>query len=501
MLRALGRVPLLVLMGGGLSAAMWVPAAHALARDVHFEARVFFYYGILFMALFAALGIATARHRSSNVTRSHLVALFAALAGLPAVAAFPLVEIAATRPLNGWLEMVAAATTTGGSLFAPDRLSDSVHLWRALVAWLGGLMVWIAAAAILAPLRLGGFEIARDDEADRPNVLSSPNATPEQRLARAAVALAPVYAGLTATLALLLTFLGSAPTTATIQAMSTLATSGITGQTPFTESAAGLPGEVVVFAFLFFAVSRRTFASDLNRSRLIRLSEDREVRIALVLVGLVSLAFFARHGIGAFGVDTFSDPVSAASALWGAAFTTLSHLTTTGFVSGEWAAARAWSGYDSPTVLLLGLAMFGGGVATTAGGVKLLRIHALYAHGRREMNLLVHPHSVGGGPGAFRRVSARGIEAAWVFFMLFAVSIALATLGLAASGLSFEAAVTVAVAGLSTTGPLTETAFGPGMGLIDLSAPAKLIYAAAMVIGRLETLALIALFNPDFWRS
>ncbi|MEM7489907.1 MAG: potassium transporter TrkG [Pseudomonadota bacterium] len=501
----LTRVPLLVLLAGVLSASMYLPSVHALIRDDHFESRTFFYYGTIFLALTGAVALATARHRSRNITRSHLVALLLALTVLPLVAAAPLLEIVGdTRPVNGWLEMVAAVTTTGGSVFDPDRLSSTLHLWRALVAWQGGLLIWIAAAAILAPLRLGGFEVVQDDEADRPvSAMAIARQTlPERRILRAAGTLIPVYTALTVTLGLILAALGEAPTTAAIHAMSTMATSGITGPTPIQTAEAGIAGEAVIFAFLFFAVSRQTFAADLYRGRLVHLSEDRELRIAAIVVAGVTAILFARHWIGAFEIDMSTNVPAASAALWGAAFTVLSHLTTTGFVSSEWAVARAWSGLqtETPAVLLLGLAMFGGGVATTAGGVKLLRIFALYAHGRREMNLLVHPHSVAGGPGAARRIPARGIEAAWIFFMLFAVSIATVTLGLTAAGLDFEAGLVLAVAGLSTTGPLAAAAFGPGQDLTTITDAAKFVFAAAMVVGRLETLALIALFNPDFWR-
>ena len=101
MARLLARVPLLVLLAVILSASMYVPAIHALLRDAHAEARAFFYWGTMLLALFAAVAVAVSRHRSANITRSHLVALLATFLALPAVAALPLYEtLSATRPIN-----------------------------------------------------------------------------------------------------------------------------------------------------------------------------------------------------------------------------------------------------------------------------------------------------------------------------------------------------------------------------------------------------------------
>ncbi|WGH78678.1 potassium transporter TrkG [Jannaschia ovalis] len=499
----LARVPLLVLLAGILSASMYIPAVHALLRDAHAEARAFFYWGTMLLAIIAAVSVAISRHRSTNVTRSHLVALLATFVALPAVAALPLGEILpATRWINLYVEMVAALTTTGGSLYLPDRLSETAHLWRGLVAWQGGLMIWVAAVAILAPLRLGGFEVTHSADSVSERGLGIMRAAdPEVRLMRHAATLVPIYAGLTALLWALLVAAGEAPTPALIHAMSTLATSGISADGSLVAADAGRWGELAIFAFLFFAVSRQTFTADLHPEQVVRLTQDREMRIAVLIVVSVTLALFARHWIGAFGVDAITDIGAALRALWGSAFTVLSFLTTTGFQSADWAATRTWSGLETPAVLLVGLAMFGGGVATTAGGVKLLRIYALYAHGRREMNLLVHPHSIAGGRGAHRHIKSRGIEAAWIFFMLYALTVAAFTLGLTATGLDFGASVIMATAGLSTTGPLAQVAGIDAQGLNGLPDATKAVWAAAMVVGRLETLALIALFNPDFWRN
>ncbi len=59
--------------------------------------------------------------------------------------------------------------------------------------------------------------------------------------------------------------------------------------------------------------------------------------------------------------------------MWGSVFTVLSFLTTTGFSSSDWGAAQAWSGLETPGVLLMGLALIGGGVATTAGGCEVVK--------------------------------------------------------------------------------------------------------------------------------
>jgi len=88
-----------------------------------------------------------------------------------------------------------------------------------------------------------------------------------------------------------------------------------------------------------------------------------------------------------------------------------------------------------------------------------------------------------------------------VFFMLFAISLAFVTTVLGALGVGFEASLTMAVAALSTTGPLLEWAGDLPIRLQELGPAAKSVFAAAMVLGRLETLAIIALLTPDLWRG
>ncbi len=502
MLRRLTSLPFFVLLMGIGSVAMLVPSGHAFGRSDFLTSRVFLYGAITGSVLTLLIGIATRGYHPKSVPRSQLTALFAAFSLLPLLFAVPFYESLRTITfLDAWFEMVSSFTTTGATLFDnPNRLNPSLHLWRSLVGWLGGLLVWVMAVSILAPMNLGGFEVRTGQvggSASGQFTQISRIDDPSERLARFGFRLAPIYAGLTGLLWLALMLAGDEPLVALCHAMGVLSTSGISPVGGLQNGGAGFGGEIVVFAFMFFAVSRLTFGRGLLGDDRGRLWNDPEIQIALVFLALVSVILSLRHVWAAADHDL----VQGLAAFWGGLFTVLSFITTTGFESAHWLGASDWSGLDSPGLVLVGLALIGGGVATTAGGVKLLRIYALYKHGRRELERLVHPSSVGGAGAEARRIRRQGAYIAWIFFMLFAMSILVVMLLLSLTGVQFETAMVLSVAALSTTGPLAQVAAESPISYAGIPESAQFVLALTMVLGRLETLALIALFNPAFWRS
>lgn len=499
------RLPFFVVLILIAAAAMMLPAAYAAVTEDFEVARDFFYSGLVFGVGAMLTGIAAQTTRRADTERRFLATLVLAYLWLPVLLAVPLIDaVGNTRFINLYVEMVSALTTTGAPFFDPARLPDAVHIWRGTVGWFGGLLIWITAAAVLAPLNLGGYEVT--SEANIPGQIANTlrgveAASAAARLRKYTLRLVPIYVTLTAILTVTLTALGQAPLPAFIHAMSVMATSGITPGDGMIGAPSGIAGEVVVFAFLVFALSRRSFSSGAGAELWTRMQSDREVRLALVTVAVLPTLLFLRHWIGAFEVDDLGNFPNALRALWGGVFTVLSFLTTTGFVSDSWDTAQAWSGLPTPGLFLMGLAMMGGGVATTAGGIKLLRVYSLYKHGSREIGKLLHPHSVAGSGRLGRRIRREGAYIAWVFFMLFILSLAAVMVGLAATGLSFETALILGVSTLSTTGPLAGVAAGEAISYGALSDPAKIILGLAMIVGRIETLVLIALLNPSFWRS
>ncbi|MCB1342043.1 MAG: TrkH family potassium uptake protein [Pseudooceanicola sp.] len=498
------RMPLFLQVAGLASLSMLMPAAHALAWDDHPTSRSFFYSGLLGLIFVTLIALAMANRPSRHSPLGQLLSLLATFVLLPAFLALPFHDaLKTTTFLNAYVEMVSAVTTTGATLFAPERLSGTLHLWRAEVGWLGGFLMWVAASAILAPLSLGGFEITSQGAPGRAvaGPMRGPGADPRHRLARTTLALAPIYVGLTVAIWILLIIVGESSLIALCHAMSVMATSGISPVGGMEGAHAGIAGEAILFLFMFFALSRLTFSGDTVARGHARLDKDPEFRIGILIVVAMPLLLFLRHWIGAIDVNAGENTDSALGALWGAAFTVMSFLTTTGFASADWIEAQQWSGLPTPGLILLGLATIGGGVATTAGGVKLLRVFALYLCGVREMQRLVHPSAVAGEGIQGNRIQRDGALLAFIFFMLFAISMAATTATFAALGVGFEPSLVLAIAALSTTGPLTELGGSDPVRLIELTAVTKAVFSAAMVLGRLEMLAIIALLTPDLWRN
>lgn len=507
MLTRLGELPLLVLLIGLCALAMAVPAIHATSLGLRELAWEFTFSAIVVALAFVILAMATLRLTLHRSPLGHLAGLVAVYLCLPFVLAVPLLDaVPELGYLNAYFEMSSALTTTGASLLDPWLIPDPVHLWRAIVGWIGGFLVWVTAVAVLAPLNLGGFEVRSAGRSDMAGRMAQPSqitriADTSERVRRFAGRLLPIYAGLTGVLWLLLIFAGDTPFVAICHAMATLSTSGITPGGGPANAPSGFLGEAMIFLFLIFALSRSTFSRDVPGVDSARALDDPELRMGLLCVLILPLALFLRHWLGALDSEADSGWVTAIAALWGSMFTVLSFLTTTGFESAGWDDSRLWSGLQTPGLILMGLALIGGGVATTAGGVKLLRVYALYLHGAREMQRLVVPDSVAGAGQSVRRMRRQGAYVAWIFFMLFAISVTVVMVAFSTTGLAFEPAMILTVAGLSTTGPLAGAAGAVPIDYADLAPAAKAIFCAAAILGRLETLALIALFNPEFWRN
>ena len=253
-------------------------------------------------------------------------------------------------------------------------------------------------------------------------------------------------------------------------------------------------------------------AQDAEKAQGTKVAQDEEKAQG---TGVAQDAGIARNkegvGSGCFGAlgedDEEKRPESWLDSLRLSAFTVVSLASGTGF------AATRYELWNATSLCVLALAMFCGGcAASTAGGAKIYRVFLL---GKAILQSVERTHS----PNVVRATRYNGenlerdvlnsVVVHLITLIVLILALALATLGLEpdapwadAPSPQIEKFVDMSSAALSmfsNVGP----AFGK-MGALEnygfLSAPTKLLYSCAMLIGRLEIWIVLAVFVPGFWR-
>lgn len=499
-------VPLLAMALAALGGLMLVPALFA-AVEQDWRAARFFLYSAIFVGFFAAIwGAAAHDPRPERAgAQTELMAILGFFAWLPVFAAIPIWLLHPALGAEGaYFEAVSAMTTTGATLFdRPQESHRAVQLWRAMLGWAGGLATLTAAAAVLLPRGLTqapGASQVMPESARAGRVVALVDSG--GRTLRALRRIAPIYGALTAALALAFLASGAGDgLAAAAHAMGVVSTSGIS---PLDGGFAALDNrwaEAAALAGMILAASRLIYRRQIAREGWRAWTADPEMQLLALTAAICAGWLFVRHWIGALtlteAAPELRDTIAGGFvALWGAAMTCISFLTTTGYVSADWAAARYWSGLDTPTLMLLGLAAMGGGVASTAGGLKLFRAYALFRHGSAELARMVHPHMIETARTPAGRLTRADVMNAWVYMALFLAAMATGTALLTLTEAPFALSLEATIAALSNTGPALVMVTGDPAAYKALAPEARLALCGAMILGRIEILAFVALLNP-----
>jgi len=476
-------LPLLIHASMATGLAMFVPAMLASVSDLHATARIFFYMGILTFILALFTAIATTHQSRFQSPLSHLASLFASFLLLPILQAAPAIRLLPDISLlDAYLDYIACFTTTGIAVHAdPALYSTPLQFWRAEVAWLGGLLVWIAAIAVLSPIDSAPVVASASG--------ASPFHTPDPNNIRKALQIAvPIYLTASTVLWLILVFLGNPPLAAAMLAMATLATSGIilegTTPAPFSECA--------MLVFLVLAYSRIWLTVRPRDHRPHRFIRDPELKLAGFFLVVALIAILGHDWQNLVRGYNIGQMIPLLDTVWGILFTTAAHLATAGMTSVHWPTA---STLGLNELVLILLTLIGGGAATTAGGIKLLRISLLYQSCHNEVDRMLYPSLV--VPSTLQADSALAVRVreASMFILLFLFALAALQLIFTALGQDFASAFVLVVSALSTNGPLVDTALGQNHTLAMLSPTTKITYAVGMIIGRVELVLIVYLFG------
>lgn len=403
-------------------------------------------------------GVAVAGTAGVTSSAGASAALRLALYGwlvMPLLAAGPLASASGSIWV-GVFESYSAMTTTGAVLMAPEGLSQSVVLWRCVIAWLGGLASLVLAATVFAALDRRGVGLRRT------SLLTVERSDLFTNFGRAVRRLGLAYGLLTGAGFLGLALTGAGAFEALCLALSGAATAGLQ---PFSGALSeGLsPAGVAVLAGLCLMGAWNMAVQYEALTRLRTTRGGGEMR-AMLILALGAGAVAALTG----GVALFA-PV---------AFDALFAVTTAGFQTSSTAGA--------PAVALILLALLGGSTISTAGGVKMPRILLLMRRAGGELSLLSHPSAAVRTRYAGRSVSDDALAGVWVYALAFPAALALGAVLVGLGGAEFESAWLLAGAALTNAGPIAGD-------LWSGQPPMALGFSVILMIaGRLEVLAAAA---------
>jgi trk system potassium uptake protein TrkH len=404
---------------------------------------------------------------------------------LPAFATAPLLfYLPGLSFTDAYFEAMAGLTTTGATILSDlDALPASIHIWRGLLQWLGGMGIIVLFVAILPMLGFGGRQLYK---AETPGPMKDTQLTP--RIASTAKRLWLLYAGLTLLCALFYRAAGMSWLDAVVHSFTTLSLGGFSTHdasygffnSPLIEAItiifmliAGMN-----FATHFLALSKRTYEP---------YRQDWEASWFLTAMIVSSLA------VAIFLWLSGTYP-SLATALRYAAFNVISIGTTTGYASTDY---NLWPMFVP--VLMLLLCATASSAGSTGGGIKMIRTQLLLLQAWRELSKLLHPNAVIPVRLSGQVIPNQIVFSVLAFMSLYGASIIVMTMMLLASGLDLTTSFSAVVACITSTGPgLNEV--GPATTYASLSDFQTWVLSLAMLLGRLEIFTVMVIFTPAFWR-
>ena len=382
-------------------------------------------------------------------------------------------------PIDALFESMSGFTTTGATILVDfEQLGRGMLFWRSMSQWLGGMGVITLFVAVLPRLAFGVRQLFFT-EAPGP---TGEKLTPHIR--QTAAYLWQVYAGLTLAELVALSVAGMPLYDAVCHSMTTLAAGGFS---PNPESIMGYQNaavEWIICVFMFLAGANFALQYRALLGRPGALLRDDEFKAYATIIG------FAASGLAVFLWMQGGD-ASFRTAL----FQTLSVVTTTGYASVDF---ELWT--DQAKVILLALMFIGGCAGSAAGGPKVLRHVLVGRYTLTELRRTLHPRGVLPVKLGGKVVSEEIMRAVLVFFLFYILMFAVCAALVISFGADIVTGLTATIATLGNIGPGLGQV-GPMANYGHLHPVSKVVLTAAMWIGRLEVLTVLALLRWEVWRS
>ena len=398
------------------------------------------------------------------------VASFALMFTLVCALAVPPFLVLGMSPLNAIFESVSGVTSTGLSVATATMDWPIVaHLFRAWLQWCGGFAIAFAGIAILTAGSKPSLALGSSGFSARDNLASIRTQAQQLLLAYAALTVCAV-------LACLLVL----PTwwEAVSIGLAAISTGGFSPRADSLGSYSAVAQGIVLFICVIATVSL-LFYVQLHRDGLRAALQKSH---ALATLGLIM------GGTVLFVILDYATTGAPAIELYHGALNFISGFTTAGFSTNE------VTGHAALIPLVLFAMMIGGDIGSTSGGIKVGRVIVLaqmirlsVLRVRLPARAVTYLRDGNGRVDPDRITAVAALAALYIVTMLICWTIFLA------SGAPPLASLFEVTSALSTVG------LSQGLTSPDMAAHLQITLIVAMLLGRLEFIALIIVLLPGTW--
>jgi len=394
-------------------------------------------------------------------------------------------------------ETMSGYTTTGSSIISDiESLPESIIFWRSMTHWLGGMGIIVLAIAILPLLGIGGMQLF---SAEAPGSgISGDKIHP--RISNTAKRLWFIYIGLTLAETLLLNFAGMSLFDAINHSMSNIATGGFSTKNDSLSHWNSIP--LIQYIIVFFMILAGTnflliYLSIIGKFKKLIYNTEFIWFIVLISFFVIITTVILNTNID-LNSTNFDHPQvygKLEASFRHALFQVVAVMTTTGFVTGDFA---GWSPFL--TMLFFGLMFFGASSGSTSGGIKISRHLILIKNGFLEFKRSLHPNAILPLRYNHSVVKKEVVVNILAFFMLYLILFIIGAAVLSTQGLDFISSIGGSAASIGNVGPALGS-IGPAFNYEQITGFAKIWCSFLMLVGRLELFTILIIFTPYFWKN
>ncbi len=425
------------------------------------------------------------RHQQSMVSRREAVlsvALIWICAGV--FGAIPFMVVANMSFPDAVFEAISGLTTTGATVVSniEGTLPRALLLWRSLIQWLGGMGIVVLFVAVFPNIGAGGKHMFGEEV---------PGTTSEglrPRIAETSRVLWQFYAAFTAIEVGVLYLLDMSLFEALCHALTTMSTGGFSTRDGSIGDFDSVAIEMAIAGFMLLgSVNYALYYAALRGRGLRPILRSVEFQ-AFVVIVVVSILVLAGGLLDRHDNDVLQS-------LRYAVFMVATTISSTGYGTDD------YTQYPTSMLMVVIMLMFIGGCAgSTAGGIKIERVVMMAKVSAAEVRRSFRPNLVHVIRMGRSVVSQAAITDATVFFIIYMVCLGVFTVSitLIEDQMEVDRAFGAVLTCLSNMGPAP---FHEGPDNFAVYAPvSKMLFSVAMLLGRLEFFALLALLVPGFWR-